>query len=81
VKETSLMRFFTLPGKNSIFVYLFSQIVIPLFLVDFVSIFTEGICDIFSISQFADFLTIAVVLLIVRWMLLWLSKNKISVHI
>lgn len=69
-RNPKFLEFFIIPGRNCIFLYLFSQIVIPLFLIDFVAIFTEGIGDLFHIPDVITLFITIFAVLIVTWKIL-----------
>lgn len=82
IKETKVLRFFMLPGRNCIFIYLFSQIVIPMFLFDLISIFTFGFGEILHAPEFISIsFTILAVLIIVWNILTWFYRKKIIIRI
>jgi predicted acyltransferase len=71
------LKFFTIVGMNSIFIYLFFEIVVSHWLYDYINIIVSGILP-SGLSKFAVMVLASFVIFIIEWYLCyWLYKKKI----
>jgi predicted acyltransferase len=72
------LRFFTIVGMNSIFIYLFFEIVVHRWLFDYSNTIVNGVLSPTGISEAAIMIISALVLFMLQWYLCyWLYKKKI----
>lgn len=72
------LRLFTIVGMNSIFIYLFFEIVVHRWLFDYSNTIVNGVISPTGLSDAAIMVISALVLFMVQWYLCyWLYKKKI----
>ena len=72
------LSFFTIVGMNSIFIYLFFEIVVHRWLFDYSNTIVNGVIAPTGLSEAAIMIISALVLFMVQWYLCyWLYKKKI----
>jgi predicted acyltransferase len=73
-----VLSFFTIFGMNSIFIYLFFEIVVHRWLFDYSNTIVKGVISPTGISEAAIMIISALVLFMLQWYLCyWLYKKKI----
>ncbi|BBE20215.1 N-acetylglucosamine related transporter, NagX [Aquipluma nitroreducens] len=78
MKHTRFLPFFTIVGMNSIFIYLFFEIVVNRWLSDYINTIVNGVISPIGISQAAIAIIGALAIFMVEWYLcFWLYKKKI----
>ncbi len=78
LQHTRYLRFFTIVGMNSIFIYLFFEIVVSYWLRDYANTLVAGVITPVGISQQTTLIIASTVLFFVQWYLCyWLYKKKI----
>jgi predicted acyltransferase len=76
------LRFFTIVGMNSIFIYLFFEIVVHRWLFDYSNTIVNGVLSPTGISEAAIMIISALVLFMLQWYLCyWLYKKKIFLKV
>ena len=74
--------FFAIVGMNSIFIYMFSEVVVALWFDEYMEIFTGGFLGMIGAGETIINLVTAVCVLTVEWYLVyWLYKRKIFIRI
>ena len=77
-KHKRFLSFFTIVGMNSIFIYLFFEIVVSRWLYEYVNVIVKGVISPIGISQNAILILASLTLFALQWYLCyWLYKKKI----
>ncbi|MEO5648827.1 MAG: DUF5009 domain-containing protein [Ginsengibacter sp.] len=77
-KHKRFLSFFTIVGMNSIFIYLFFEIVVSRWLYEYVNVIVKGVISPIGISQNAILIFASLTLFALQWYLCyWLYKKKI----
>jgi predicted acyltransferase len=78
LKHKRFIRFFLIVGMNSIFIYIFFEIVVSRWLFGYISVIVKGLLSPAGITQNAVNIIISLTLFAIEWGLcLWLYKKKI----
>lgn len=77
-QHTRFLKFFIIVGMNSIFIYLFFEIVVSRWLFDYINTIVNGVLSLTGLSQFPILIISALAIFFVEWYLcFWLYKKKI----
>jgi predicted acyltransferase len=78
LQHKKFLKFFVIVGMNSIFIYLFFEIVVSRWLYDYINIIVKGVISPTGIPQFPVLIMGSIVIFFVEWYLCyWLYKKKI----
>ena len=78
LNHKNLLKFFVIVGMNSIFIYLFFEIVVARWLGDYLNIIVNGIISPIGVSQNFINIVASLVIFSLEWLLCyWLYKKKI----
>lgn len=78
LNHKNLLKFFVIVGMNSIFIYLFFEIVVARWLGDYVNVIVNGLISPIGFSQNFIYIAASVVIFAVEWSLCyWLYRKKI----
>ncbi|MBK5262337.1 MAG: hypothetical protein JJE17_07180, partial [Peptostreptococcaceae bacterium] len=78
MKHNRFLPFFTIVGMNSIFIYLFFEIVVSRWLYEYINTIVNGVISPIGIPQAAILIIGALAIFVVEWYLcFWLYRKKI----